>query len=94
MNIASASPFSVWSAQTVGLRSYFIIFPSKDPLTAMAVGTLVDPAEAGKVVVNPVGVAPPAVAIAVVLVAELEVVFVAEVTPAAPGRHREYHSLE
>jgi len=53
----------------------------------MAVGKLVDPAEAGKVVVNAVGVAPPTTTgTLVVLVAG--VVLVAAVVPAAaPGRH-------
>ena len=59
----------------------------------MAVGKLVDPAEAGKVVVSAVGVAPPTTTgTLVVLVAA--VVPAAVVPAAVPGRHWEYHSLE
>lgn len=56
INIASASPVSSCSAQTFVLRSYFIILPSNEPETGIAVATVVDPADAGNVVVKAVGV--------------------------------------
>src|SRR4051812_23730157 len=100
MNMASSSPVSVCSAQTLGFRSYLTIPPSKVPEMTLAVGRVVEPAEAGRVVVRPVGLLPlpPVVAAAVVLVVvldDVEVVFVVVFVVAAAvvpvdWRHWEY----